>query len=108
MIHSDYIRTARAKGLDERAVVLRHALKGALLPTVSFLGPAVARIVTGSIVVERVFGLPGLSEYFITPALNRDYPMVLGVVVLYSALLVLMNLMVDIAYTYLDPRVSYD
>ena len=108
VIHSDYIRTARAKGLSERAVVLRHALKGALLPTVSFLGPAVARIVTGSIVVERVFGLPGLSEYFITPALNRDYPMVLGVVVLYSALLVLMNLMVDIAYTYLDPRVSYD
>lgn len=108
VIRSDYIRTARAKGLSERTVVLRHALKGAMLPTVSYLGPAIARIVTGSIIVERVFGLPGLGEFFITPALNRDYPMVLGVVVLYAMLLVLMNLIVDIAYTYLDPRVSYE
>lgn len=108
VIRSDYIRTARAKGLDERRVVTRHALKGAILPTVTFLGPAVARLVTGSIVVERVFGIPGLAEYFVTPAINRDYPMVIGVVVLYSALLVVMNLLVDIAYTVLDPRVSYD
>jgi oligopeptide transport system permease protein len=108
VIRSDYIRTARAKGLPERTVVLRHALKGAMLPTVSYLGPAIARIVTGSIIVERVFGLPGLGEFFITPALNRDYPMVLGVVVLYAMLLVLMNLIVDIAYTFLDPRVSYE
>ncbi len=108
VIRSDYIRTARAKGLDERKVVVRHALKGAILPTVTFLGPAVARIVSGSIVVERVFAIPGLAEYFVTPALNRDYPMVIGVVVLYSALLVMMNLAVDIAYTVLDPRVSYD
>ena len=108
VIRSDYIRTARAKGLDERRVVLRHALKGAILPTVTFLGPAMARLVTGSIVVERIFGIPGLAEYFVTPAINRDYPMVLGVVVLYSTLLVLMNLLVDIAYTFLDPRVSYD
>ena len=108
VIRSDYIRTARAKGLDERRVVIRHALKGAILPTVTFLGPAVARIVSGSIVVERVFAIPGLAEYFVTPALNRDYPMVIGVVVLYSALLVLMNLAVDLAYTVLDPRVSYD
>jgi oligopeptide transport system permease protein len=108
VIRSDYIRTARAKGLSERTVVMRHALKGAMLPTVSYLGPAIARIVTGSIIVERVFGLPGLGEFFITPALNRDYPMVLGVVVLYAMLLVLMNLLVDIAYTFLDPRVSYE
>jgi oligopeptide transport system permease protein len=108
VIRSDYIRTARAKGLDERRVVLRHALKGAILPTVTFLGPAMARLVTGSIVVERIFGIPGLAEYFVTPAINRDYPMVLGVVVLYSALLVTMNLLVDIAYTLLDPRVSYE
>ncbi|MGM0575323.1 MAG: ABC transporter permease [Myxococcota bacterium] len=108
VIRSDYIRTARAKGLPERTVVTRHAMKGAILPTVTYLGPAIARIVTGSIVVEEVFGLPGLADYFVTPALNRDYPMVIGVVVLYSALLVLMNLAVDLAYTALDPRVSYD
>lgn len=108
VIRSDYIRTARAKGLDERRVVTRHALKGAILPTVSFLGPAIARIVSGSVVVEKVFGIPGLAEFFITPALNRDYPMVIGVVFLYSLLLVVMNLLVDIAYTVLDPRVSYD
>lgn len=108
VIRSDYIRTARAKGLDERTIVLRHAFKGAVLPTVSFLGPAVARIITGSIVVERVFRVPGLSEYFVQPALDRDYPMVLGVVVFYSILIVGMNLLVDIAYTLLDPRVSYE
>ncbi|MCB9734383.1 MAG: ABC transporter permease subunit [Deltaproteobacteria bacterium] len=106
VIRSDYIRTARAKGLGEGRVVTRHALKGALLPTVSYLGPATARILTGSVVVERVFGIAGLSEFFVTPALNRDYPMVLGVVVVYSGLLILLNLAVDIAYTFLDPRVK--
>jgi oligopeptide transport system permease protein len=108
IIHSDYIRTARAKGLPEILVVTRHALKGAILPTVSYLGPAAARIITGSVVVEMVFNLPGLATYFIQPALARDYPMVLGVVVLYSILLIVMNLIVDIAYTFLDPRVKYD
>ena len=108
VIRSDYIRTARAKGLNERTVVLRHAFKGAMLPSVSYIGPAIARIVTGSIVVERIYGISGLSEYFVTPAINRDYPMVIGVVVLYSTLLVLMNLIVDILYTIVDPRVSYD
>ena len=108
VISSDYIRTARAKGLSERDVVLKHAFKGAILPTISFTGPAIARIVTGSIVVERIFAIPGLAEYFVTPALNRDYPMVLGVVVVYSALLIVMNLLVDIMYTVLDPRVTYD
>lgn len=108
VIHSDFIRTARAKGVSERKVVTRHALKGALLPTVTYLGPALARIVTGSIIVERVFNIPGLGDYFVTSALNRDYPMVMGVIVLYSFVLVIMNLVVDIAYTFLDPRVSYD
>ena len=108
IINSDYIRTARAKGVPEQQVVTRHALKGAILPTVSFLGPAAARIITGSVVVETVFNLPGLAAYFIQPALSRDYPMVLGVVVLYSVLLIVMNLIVDIAYTFLDPRVKYD
>lgn len=108
IIHSDYIRTARAKGIPETQVVTRHALKGAILPTVSYLGPAAARIITGSVVVEAVYNLPGLATYFIQPALARDYPMVLGVVVLYSILLITMNLLVDIAYTFLDPRVTYD
>jgi oligopeptide transport system permease protein len=105
VIRSDWIRTARAKGVSEFRIVTRHALKGALLPTVSWLGPGVASIVTGSIVVERIYGIPGLSEYFVTPAINRDYPMVIGVIVVYSAILVLLNLIVDIAYTALDPRV---
>ena len=107
VIQQDYIRTARAKGLPERTVVMRHAFKGAILPTVTFLGPALAGIMTGSVVIERIFNIPGVSEYFVTGAINRDYPLVMGVVVLFSALLVVMNLLVDIAYTILDPRVSY-
>lgn len=106
VIKSDWIRTARAKGVPDHRIVTRHALKGALLPTVSWLGPGVASIVTGSIVVERIFGIPGLSEHFVTPAINRDYPMVIGVIVVYSAILVILNLFVDIAYTFLDPRVK--
>lgn len=106
VIRSDWIRTARAKGVPERQIVTRHALKGALLPTVSWLGPGIASIVTGSIVVERIFGIPGLSEHFVTPAINRDYPMVIGVIVVYSAILVILNMLVDIAYTLLDPRVK--
>ena len=105
VIHQDFIRTARAKGLSEFAVVTRHALRGALLPVVSFLGPALAGIVTGSVVVERIFSVPGIGEYFVTAAVNRDYPMVMGTVVLYSCLLILANIGVDIAYAVLDPRV---
>ena len=108
VVRQDYIRTARAKGLSERVVVTRHAFKGAILPSVTFLGPGLAGIMTGSVVVERIFNIPGVSEYFVTGALNRDYPMVMGVVVLYSSLLVVMNLLVDIAYTALDPRVSLE
>ena len=108
IVRQDYIRTARAKGLSLRAVVLRHALKGALIPPVTFLGPALASILTGSFVVELIFNIPGVSAYFVQGAFSRDYPVVMGVIVLYSALLVVMNLLVDIAYTVLDPRVSYD
>jgi oligopeptide transport system permease protein len=108
IIHSDYIRTARAKGLSEFRVVTRHAFKGAILPTVTYLGPAAARIVTGSVVVEMIYNIPGLSKFFIQPALDRDYPMMIGVIVLFSALLIVMNLLVDIAYTFLDPRVKVD
>ena len=94
-----------AKGLSEFAVVTRHALRGALLPVVSFLGPALAGIVTGSVVVERIFSVPGIGEYFVTAAVNRDYPMVMGTVILYSTLLIIANVCVDIAYAALDPRV---
>lgn len=108
VIRSDWIRTARAKGLPDSTIVRRHAMKGAILPLVSWLGPGMASIITGSVVVESLFGIPGLAENFVKPALNRDYPMVIGVVVVYAAILVLLNLIVDIVYTFLDPRVSLD
>lgn len=106
VISSDFVRTAHAKGLSERQVVLRHALKGGLLPVVTFLGPAMASIITGTVVIEKIFQVPGLGYYFVQSALDRDYSMVLGVVTFYAAILMFMNLMVDIAYTYLDPRVE--
>ncbi|MCC6622536.1 MAG: ABC transporter permease subunit [Deltaproteobacteria bacterium] len=105
VIRSDWIRTARAKGLSDATIVRRHALKPALLPVVSWLGPGMAGIVTGSVVVEKVFSIPGLADHFVTPALNRDYPMVIGTIVVYSSILVVLNLLVDITYTFLDPRV---
>ena len=108
IIRKDYIRTARAKGLSEWAVVLRHSLKGALLPVVSYLGPAFAAMLAGSVVVEEIFNLPGIGTHFIRSALNRDYNLVLGTIILYSSLLVFLNLVVDILYTMLDPRVDYD
>ena len=107
VLTSDFIRTARAKGLPERLVILRHALPPALMPVVSYLGPATAAIVTGSVVIEQVFGVPGLGRYFVQGALNRDYTLVLGVVVFYGALIILMNLLVDLAYAFLDPRVRH-
>jgi oligopeptide transport system permease protein len=108
IIRQDYVRTARAKGLREWVIVVRHTLKGAIIPVVSFLGPAFAGMLTGSVVVEKIFNIPGLGTHFVNSAFNRDYPLVLGTIVLYSALLVVLNLVVDVAYTVLDPRVSYD
>lgn len=108
IVRQDYIRTARAKGLTERVVVLRHALKGALLPVVSYLGPALAAMLTGSVVVEEIFGIPGIGKDFVRSALNRDYNLVLGSIFLYSTILVSLNLLVDVLYTTLDPRVRYD
>lgn len=105
VLSQDFIRTARAKGLSEWRVVTVHASRGALLPVVSFLGPALAGIVTGSVVIERVFAVPGVGEYFVNAAVNRDYPLVIGTVVLYSSLLIVCNLSVDVAYAALDPRV---
>ena len=102
---ADFLRAAHAKGLSPRQVVLRHALKPAILPVVSYLGPAAAQLLTGSVVVERLYGLPGLSEYFVGSALGRDYPMVLGAVFVYTLLLVGLNLLVDLVYPLLDPRV---
>jgi len=107
VILQDWVRTARAKGLRESVVVARHALPGALLPVVSYLGPAAARALTGSVVVETIFGIPGVGRYFIQSALNRDYTMVLGTVVFYSGFLIAFNLVVDCLYAYLDPRVTY-
>ena len=107
VIFQDFVRTARGKGLGEAAVVLRHALPSALMPVVSYLGPAAAGALTGSVVVETIFGIPGIGRYFVTSALNRDYTMVLGTVIFYSSLLVLFNLVVDLLYAWLDPRVTY-
>jgi oligopeptide transport system permease protein len=106
VIGQDFIRTARAKGLRESVVVLRHALPGAVLPVVTYLGPASAAVLTGSVVVETIFSIPGIGRYFVSSALNRDYTMVLGTVVFYSVLLVGFNLIVDVLYAYLDPRVQ--
>ena len=107
VLRSNFIRTARAQGLPERTVILRHALKPALLPVVSYLGPATAAVITGSVVIEQIFGVPGLGRYFVQGALNRDYTLVMGVVVFYGALIILFNLLVDLVYAWLDPKVKY-
>jgi oligopeptide transport system permease protein len=105
VLRANYIRTARAKGLPVTRIVLRHALRAAVLPLVSYLGPALAAILTGSLIVEQIFGLPGIGRYFIQGALNRDYTLVLGVVICYATLVILLNLLADIAYGILDPKV---
>lgn len=104
VLRSNFIRTARAQGLPTRTILLRHALKPALVPVVSYLGPATAGLITGSVVIEQIFGLPGLGRYFVQGALNRDYTLVLGIVVFYGALIVLLNFTVDLVYGWLDPR----
>lgn len=105
-LSQDYVRTARAKGLSQLAVALRHALPGAMLPVVSFLGPAVAGILTGSVVVERIFAIPGLGWHFVQAALQRDWSLEMGLVLLYTLLLYTMNFLVDLSYGILDPRVE--
>ena len=103
----DFIRTARAQGLGTRTVIRVHALKPAMLPVLSYLGPAIAAILTGSVVVEEIFGIPGLGQFFVRGALNRDYTLVLGIVVFYATLIISLNLLVDILYGAIDPRVRY-
>ena len=105
VLRSNFVRTARAKGLPERTIVMKHALRGAVLPLVSYLGPAAAGLITGSLVVEQIFGLPGLGRSFVTGALQRDYTVVMGVVILYAGLILLLNLIADLLYAALDPRV---
>ena len=104
-LREDHVRTARARGLSPVRVLLRHALRPALVPVASYIGPAAAGLLTGAVVIETVFALPGLGRYFVQGALNRDYPLVLGVVTLYAALIILFNLLADLAYGWLDPRV---
>ncbi len=107
ILRSDYVRTTRAKGMRESVIMFKHVLKGGLLPVVSYLGPAFAGIVTGSVVVERIFRVPGLGQFFVQAAFNRDYTLLMGTVIVYSAILIAMNFVVDILYGLLDPRISY-
>ena len=107
VLRSDYIRTARAKGLSERQVVIRHALRGGLLPVVSFSGPALAFLVTGTVVIEKIFALPGLGNYFINACLNRDEPLIIGIVAFIAVTVLVFNLLVDISYAFIDPRIRY-
>lgn len=108
VLHSNYIRTARAKGLPQRVIIRRHALKPALLPVISYMGPATAGLITGSVIVERIYTIPGLGSYFVQGALNRDYTLVMGVVIFYGVIIILLNFIVDILYAWLNPRIRYD
>jgi len=107
ILRSNFIRTAKAQGLPMGKILLVHALKPALLPVVSYLGPATAAVITGSVVIEQIFGIPGLGRFFVQGALNRDYTLVMGIVVFYGTLIVVFNFLVDLAYAWLDPKVRY-
>ena len=108
VLNSNYIRTARAKGLPGHLVIRRHALKPALLPVISFMGPATAGLITGSVVIERIYSIPGLGSYFVQGALNRDYTLVMGVVIFYGVIIILLNFIVDILYAWMNPKIRYD
>jgi oligopeptide transport system permease protein len=108
VLSSNFVRTARAKGLPARLTITRHAIRAAILPVVSYLGPAIANIITGSVVVEQIFSIPGIGRYFVQASLNRDYTLVMGVTVFYGALIIVCNLIADLLYGVLDPKVRYD
>ncbi|NWG17926.1 MAG: ABC transporter permease [Chloroflexi bacterium] len=108
VLNEDYIRTARAKGLTERSVIVAHALRNSLIPVVTILGPLFAALVTGTFVVETIFGIPGMGRYFVTSITGRDYPVIMGTILLYAFFLVVMNLLVDLAYMWIDPRIRFD
>ncbi|MHC4606826.1 MAG: ABC transporter permease, partial [Planctomycetota bacterium] len=105
VLGKDYIRTARSKGLSERSVVLKHALKNGITPVLSYVGPMAALIVTGSTVVEKIFDIPGLGQHFVKSALARNHPLLMGSILVFSALIIVFNLIVDLAYSWIDPRV---
>ena len=107
VVREDYIRTARAKGLLERTVITRHAMKNSMIPVITVLGPMFAALVTGTFVTELIFGIPGMGKYFVTSITNRDYPVIMGTILLYAVILVMANLFVDIVYAFLDPRIRY-
>jgi oligopeptide transport system permease protein len=107
-LRENYVRTARAKGIGNRRVIWRHALTGAILPVVAYLGPATAAIITGSIVIETIFALPGIGRHFVDAALNRDYPLVMGITILYGGFLIVFNILADILRGWLDPRVRHE
>ena len=108
VVREDYIRTARAKGVIERTVITRHAMKNSMIPVITILGPMFAALVTGTFVTELIFGIPGLGKYFVSSITNRDYPVIMGTILLYALILVLANLLVDILYAFLDPRIRYN
>jgi oligopeptide transport system permease protein len=108
VLHSKYIRTARSKGLPKRIVIRRHALKPALLPVISYMGPATAGLITGSVIVEQIYSIPGIGSYFVQGALNRDYTLVMGVVIFYGVIIIVLNFIVDMLYAWLNPRIRYD
>ncbi len=108
ILKSDFIRTARAKGLSERTIIVRHALRGGLLPVVSYLGPGFSGLLVGSLVVERIFNIPGMGRYFVEAASNREYNLVMGITLVYGGILMTLNTLVDVAYAWLDPRVRLD
>ncbi len=107
VLRSNYIRTAKAKGIPNRIILFRHAIRPAILPVISYLGPATAGIITGSVVVEQIFSLPGLGSYLVKGALNRDYTLVLGSVILVGALIIAFNFIVDVLYAMIDPKIKY-
>ncbi len=106
VLAQDYIKTARAKGLPERTILYRHALKNALIPVVTYIGPMSAAVLTGSFIIESIFAIPGLGRHFVTSIYNRDYTVILGVTVFYSVLVISLNLLVDLIYPLLDPRIK--
>lgn len=106
-LNSNFIRTARAKGLSYPYIIMKHALKPALLPVVSYMGPAFVGIITGSVVIETIFGLPGIGKLFVNAAFNRDYSLVLGITILIGSLTIIFNAIVDIVLAYIDPKIRY-
>ena len=108
VLSQDYIRTARAKGATEKRVILKHAIKGGIIPVVSFLGPAAAGLIAGSFVIETIFGIPGLGQHFVKSAFDRDYTMVMGVVLFFATLIVLLNLVADIVLVWLNPKLKFE